>query len=148
MINLWKTFQKYLFEYLKDIESDCVLFKYECCSAVGDHLSFPEKENTLKLIDIIMKRGSYFMFSDFSVKSLLIDWDENILGKNPFRQIGSNNKYFDLKFDPETLKNCDSAQLKTVGNLSETGKLKIHVMGGTSSSLEWINKKLTKKNTN
>ena len=67
-----------IFEYLKDIEPDCVLFNYECCSAVGDQLSFPEKENTLKLIDIIMKRGSYFMFSDFSVKSLLVDWDENI----------------------------------------------------------------------
>jgi hypothetical protein len=120
-----------IFEYLKDIEPDCVLFNYECCSACGDFMSFSKKENTLKLIDIVMKRGSYFMFSDFSVKSLLLDWDENILGKNPFLQIGSNSSHFDLKFDKETLQNCDSAQLKTVGNLSENGSLSIHVMGGT-----------------
>lgn len=120
-----------IFDYLTNIEPECVLFNYECCGGVGDLMSFPEKSETLKLIDFSIKKGFYFMFSDFSLKTLLFDWDENILGKNPFKEFGENNKFYEMKFDPETLKNSDSEQLKTVGNLCPKGELTIKVMGGT-----------------
>lgn len=36
-----------------------------------------------------------------------------------------------MKFDPETLKESPSAQLQSVGDLSEGGKCNVHCLGGT-----------------
>jgi len=119
-----------IFDYIEQLEPECVLFNYECCSKCGDFKFLLEKE-TRKLISIVLKRKSNFMFSDFSVKSLLKTWDESLFGKNPFKKIGDCNKSLNLKFDPETLKKCDSPQLQLVGTLCENGNCKINVMNNT-----------------
>jgi hypothetical protein len=119
-----------IFGYLEEIEPDCVLFNYECCSNCGD-FCFLKSESTNELIDCVINRKSNFMFSDFAVKSLLFNWDEKLFGKNPFKKIAECSTNFSLKFDPEILKNCGSEQLKIVGNLCENGSCNIHVMGGT-----------------
>ena len=119
-----------IFDYLEQIEPECVMFNYECCSGCGD-FNFLLSQETNELIDLVMKKKMIFMFSDFSVKSLLETWDENLFGKNPFRKIGSCSSEFKLNFDPETLKKCESPQLQIVGTLCESGECCINVMGGT-----------------
>ncbi len=119
-----------IFDYIDQIEPECVLFNYECCSNCGE-FKFLREEETNTLIDIVIQRKSNFMFSDFSVKSLLRNWDQSLFGKNPFKEIGSCSSYFKLKFDAETLKKCDSPQLQIVGTLCEDGKCKISVMSHT-----------------
>jgi hypothetical protein len=37
---------------------------------------------------MIIKRGYMAMFSDFSLKALIKQWDSNILGPNPFVKVG------------------------------------------------------------
>jgi len=71
------------------------------------------------------------MFSDFALKALIGDWEEARLGPNPFLNVGSFSDSFDLKFSPEELKACPSAQLQKVGALCENGKAHVHAMSGT-----------------
>ena len=71
------------------------------------------------------------MFSDFAVKSLLMNWNEDLFGKNPFIKIGEMSKKFILNFEPETLINCQSPQIQLVGKLCENGSCEIHLMSGT-----------------
>jgi len=43
------------------------------------------------------------MCSDFSLKALIAQWNEEILGPNPFIRTGEFHQGFTLKFDPEVL---------------------------------------------
>jgi len=72
------------------------------------------------------------MCSDFSLKALIKDWDETILGANPFVQVGTFSSSLTLRFDSSKLKQCeDSAQLQVLGDLCENGKAEIHALSGT-----------------
>jgi len=119
-----------IFDYIEQLEPESILFNYECCSNCGD-FNFLLEAETNELIDIVLKRKSNFMFSDFSVKSLLSNWDENLFGKNPFLKFAECSSHFNLKFDSEVLKKCNSPQLQIVGTLCENGECKIKVMPGT-----------------
>lgn len=57
------------------------------------------------------------MFSDFSLKCLIQNWDEKYLGPNPFLmdKKGYNDKIVTLNFNPESLKKSPSAQLQLLG---------------------------------
>ena len=44
------------------------------------------------------------MFSDFSLKTLIKNWDEKYLGPNPFIRDGDTNFPFQISFNPNTLK--------------------------------------------
>jgi hypothetical protein len=39
------------------------------------------------------------MFSDFSLKALIRNWDKRILGPNPFIKIGETGSDIRIKFD-------------------------------------------------
>lgn len=67
------------------------------------------------------------MFSDFSLKALIADWKEPLLGPNPFKNVGGFSGKFELRFDCETLKNCPSAQLVTVAGLCSEGVAQVGV---------------------
>ena len=41
------------------------------------------------------------MFSDFSLKALIHEWNEEYLGPNPFVKIGDVSETVELHFDPE-----------------------------------------------
>lgn len=57
------------------------------------------------------------MFSDFSLKALINDWNSTILGTNPFLRTGTTSGQCSLKFKPSKLKECPSSQLQLVGDL-------------------------------
>jgi hypothetical protein len=72
------------------------------------------------------------MFSDFSLKALINDWNEQKLGPNPFIQIGEFGNSFRLNFAPEKLVLSPSAQLQKVGELCRAnGTATVGAMGGT-----------------
>lgn len=58
------------------------------------------------------------MFSDFSLKALINTWKPEILGPNPFVNIGETSEPFTLKFRAEDLKDCPSSQLQIVGEMA------------------------------
>jgi hypothetical protein len=60
------------------------------------------------------------MFSDFSLKALINEWDGRVLGPNPFKKVGETSTTIRMKFDREKLLNCPSTQLQTVARLSES----------------------------
>ena len=71
------------------------------------------------------------MFSDFSLKALINDWDQTILGKNPFKRTGEITGTTTLKFRPSVLKECPSSQLQLLGDLTEGGKCSINCASNT-----------------
>ena len=71
------------------------------------------------------------MFSDFSLKALINDWDPAVLGKNPFKRTGQTSGHAKLKFVPGVLKESPSTQLQLVGDLVESGEVNIHCAGNT-----------------
>jgi hypothetical protein len=93
--------------------------------------SFPDKQSTNDCLREFIKRGYYIMFADFSLKALINEWNEEILGPNPLVNIGCNNSKMMLEFDPEQLKNCESVQLQSVGKICPKGELKLSCMSET-----------------
>ena len=61
------------------------------------------------------------MFSDFSLKSLINQWDQSYLGPNPFKKINSAEGNIQLSFNNDELKESPSAQLQIVGEMAEEG---------------------------
>jgi hypothetical protein len=68
---------------------------------------------------MILDKGYMAMFSDFSLKSLIAQWDEHLLGLNPFKHNGGASGGTELRFDPVKLINSPSAQLQIIGDLAE-----------------------------
>merc|ERR1712057_75080 len=73
------------------------------------------------------------MCSDFSLKSLICEWNEELLGPNPFMQVGECSDQFALEFDPKELQNEEvPQQLQVVGELcADQGKAVVSAMGDT-----------------
>lgn len=71
------------------------------------------------------------MFSDFSLKALISQWDAKKLGPNPFKKLTETSSPFELSFDNNRLRDCPSAQLQLVGEMAESGKCNVGAMGGT-----------------
>lgn len=83
-------------------------------------------------LKIATDRGHMCMFSDFSLKALINNWNENCaLGPNPFVQTKEFTGNFEIRFNPGDLKECPSAQLQTVGDMAEGGKCNVLAAGGT-----------------
>jgi hypothetical protein len=60
------------------------------------------------------------MFSDFSLKALVKQWNEKYeLGPNPFVKTGEYSGMFEIRFDCSQLKECPSAQLQIIGDMAE-----------------------------
>lgn len=116
---------------LTQVEGDSVVFNWECCSGCGDEGFHGGGLVTLELIEKVISRGSMVMASDFSLKALIKDWQVDLLGPNPFIKIGEFDSKFTLKFDPEMLNQCPSAQLQKVGELCAEGSAESHALGGT-----------------
>lgn len=118
---------------LNTVPTDSVVFNWECCSSCSDRGfgSTDSHQGNLELIEKVISRGSMVMVSDFSLKALIADWQVDLLGPNPFVRIGEFSNSFTLHFQPEVLKECDSAQLQKVGELCGEGKAESHAMGNT-----------------
>lgn len=82
-------------------------------------------------MDIIIKRGFFAMFSDFSLKALIKEWDKDVLGVNPFVQVGETSTPIQLRFNKNQLLRSSSTQLQAAAELSEDNLITVNVMGGT-----------------
>jgi hypothetical protein len=132
--------QQNLTHLIRDVQAvqpDSVVFNYECCDGcTGEH--FPNSAIVLDLVKRLLDRGHMVMFSDFSLKALIKDWKEDLLGPNPFVKVTEFSNKFVLRFDPSVLSRCPSAQLQKLGELASNGKTELHAMPGTIAfSVRW-----------
>ena len=115
-------------------DNDSVVFNYECCSGCCDsHFCLNNEfgngetigigkqklsnQKTLEHIRFFIDQGYMVMCSDFSLKALIKNWDDEILGANPFVKTGGRFGSVKIRFNPLTLQDCPSAQLAKVGEL-------------------------------
>lgn len=119
-----------LVKEIQELDVDCTVFNWECCSNyIGE--SFRNNEMMWKFIGFMLERGHMLMFSDFSLKALIEQWNAEVLGPNPFLKVQEYTGNVVLKFNPETLKKSPSAQLQLVGTLSDGGMCNVNAAGGT-----------------
>ena len=118
-------------EHVNSLDPDCVVFNWECSSSY-DSQTFPEgRDHVFKFLKMILDRKHMAMFSDFSLKALINEWNPDMLGPNPFKNIGETNEPFELHFKPEELEKSPSAQLQIVGEMAEGGKCNVDCMPST-----------------
>lgn len=87
---------------------------------------------TCAFLQLFLNRQHMVMFADFSLKGLIAKWDRSLLGPNPFRKEGPEIcGQFELRFDPETLRQSPSSQLATVAELCDKGQATVHAQPGT-----------------
>ncbi|KRX04803.1 hypothetical protein PPERSA_06437 [Pseudocohnilembus persalinus] len=130
--NQLKDEEKIFFDEFFTIDPEDLVVNFECCSGCSQN-SFGISDFTTKLkaIKLLLDKGYFLMFSDFSLIALIKFWDENLLGPNPFKQIGTTSSQFKLLFEKQKLIDSPSAQLEKVGDLSQDDFLYCHAMGGT-----------------
>lgn len=123
---------------ISQVDPDSVVFNYECCSACSESgITAPHYEEhgrgpiIIPLLATLLQHQHIVMFGDFSLKGLIHDWDEGLLGPNPFINCGSTSTPMKLKFNPFHLTECVNAQLQNVGRMCESGEAIVNVMGGT-----------------
>jgi len=85
----------------------------------------------MQFLKMILDAGHMAMFSDFSLKALIAQWDSHLLGSNPFVKTGETSGVVSLRFKPAVLKECPSAQLQIIGDMVEGGRCNMHTLGGT-----------------
>lgn len=124
-----------IMDCISRVDPDSVVFNFECCGSCSEHGfghgQLNPKATILPLVSILLSHRHVVMFGDFSLKALIHDWDEELLGPNPFMNCGTTSTAMALNFKPEELINCCNAQLQNVGKMCETGHAIVNVMGGT-----------------
>lgn len=115
------------------VDPDSVVFNWECCCGCSDH-GFDNKVTPMPLFSYLLHKRSFMvMCSDFSLKALIHEWDDEILGVNPLKKVGEFSSRMVLRFDPKKLQGCeDSTQLQMLGELcKDSGEASVHALGGT-----------------
>ena len=128
---------------VNDLEPECVVVNFECCSNCSDsgfsqpcahtHHSSRGHDLSIDFIGQCIAKGNFVMVSDFSLKALMAKWTGNhaVLGRNPFKKLGTFDRGFELRFDREVLQDCPSAQLKVLAEMSTKGNALVHAMSST-----------------
>eukprot|EP00930_Biecheleria_cincta_P080965 TRINITY_DN694_c0_g1_i2.p1 TRINITY_DN694_c0_g1~~TRINITY_DN694_c0_g1_i2.p1 ORF type:complete len:624 (-),score=91.78 TRINITY_DN694_c0_g1_i2:199-2070(-) len=134
--NLYRNLRRLVAD-VTEVQPDSVVFNWECCSGCcGEH--FQNGAVVMNLVKHLLDRGHMVMFSDFSLKALIKEWRDDLLGLNPFIKVSEFGGTFQLRFDPAMLQGCPSAQLQKLGELASDGKAHLHAMGGTIAfSVDW-----------
>ena len=120
---------KELLDDISQVEPHSVAINFECCSKLVH--KFPNTQKTNELIKYFLDRSFMLMFSDFSVKSLIRNWDEGLFGSNPFVITGDCADSMNLHFKKEDLINSPSSQLQMLGELSISEDVQLHLLPGT-----------------
>jgi hypothetical protein len=113
-----------------------VVFNFECCSDAGSH-GFTRRQccdlrgSIMQTVKQALDRGFMVIFGDFSLKALIKDWDQSLLGPLPFKQVGEVSGTVRLHFNREDLIECPSSQLQCVGQLCGDNFAGVHAVGGT-----------------
>jgi hypothetical protein len=122
---------------IEAVQPDSVVFNWECCSGcTSEH--FHDGLIVMDLVKGLLDRGHMVLFSDFTLKALIQDWREDLLGPNAFVKVAEFQNKFQLRFDPATLRGCPSAQLQKLGELARDGEAELHAMSNTIAfSVRW-----------
>jgi hypothetical protein len=64
-----------LLRNMKEVHPDCVVFNWECSSSYGDESFSEGVETVFAFLRTIIDAGHMAMFSDFSLKALIKNWD-------------------------------------------------------------------------
>jgi len=123
---------------LKEVQNQKgeIVFDWACCDGYGDGTFDQENEFTLKFVRQAMSRGLVCVFSDFSAKALLTQWDPVLLGGECPLELASEcvEGYLTLEFDPHLLRECPFQQLRRLGELSDlTKSANVEVFGMDST---------------
>lgn len=59
----------------------------ECSSGYSGQKFTEGRTLVMEFLQYILGKGYMAMFSDFSLKALIAEWDSNILGPNPFVKV-------------------------------------------------------------
>lgn len=73
--------------YIKQVDPDCVVFNWECSSGYSSQAFGEGSSNVFGLAKMMVDRGHMVMFSDFSLKALIAQWDQKLMGPNPFVKV-------------------------------------------------------------
>ena len=117
-----------------DVGPEAVCFNFECCSGYSTSFEGMKKIHMELTAFLVKEFGCLVMFSDFSLKALIRDWDATLLGPNPFVNVAEFSGNLVIHFDCNTLKESPSTQLAVVGNLSDKGDGQGSVLVSTMSS--------------
>lgn len=118
---------------VQQVEADSVTLNWECCAGCSESGFSPSQVDAIRLMGLALKRGHTVMCSDFSLKALIHNWSEAVLGPNPFVQLGTCDQSFQLDFVPSELMSEEvPQQLQVVGELCrEQGKAIVAALGAT-----------------
>jgi len=112
---------------IEAVDPTSVVFQWDCCALCAggccDERGY-NAEELGRLVHLILMRGHMATFSDYSLRVLLRDWQEQYLGGNPFVDLGefSDTGLVSLFFDPRQLSDCPSVQLRRVGKVCVKGR--------------------------
>ncbi|KAL6059854.1 hypothetical protein QOT17_013888 [Balamuthia mandrillaris] len=122
-----------ILEDVKAVEPDAVVMNFECSGGCNEQGFCSLDKEVFAFTKAMLDRKHMVMFSDFSLKGLIGQWSnfEDLLGPKPVLQIDTFSNSCELRFQPSTLLECPSEQLKKVGELCEEGLAVVHAMGGT-----------------
>jgi len=127
-----------IYNYIETLKAEDIAFYFECCGGCSVVCSKSYntdysigKDNVKLIAHLVRKKNIMVMCADFSLKGLIKDWDDKLLGPNPFTKIGETSSKFTLNFDINTLKECKSTQMQSLGKLVETGTVDVRAMSGT-----------------
>ena len=124
---------------LSEVNPDSVLFNFECDSVcIGNGSHFTDKKTVNEFIKHSLDMGYMVMFSCYSSASLINDWDEKIIGNNPFLHCGNCAGQMALVFEKEPLANCESKQLQMVAELSQTNRITVDASGAPIIGINYI----------
>lgn len=76
-----------MIKHIKSLDPDCVVFNWECSSGYSSQSFNEGSKNVLTFAKAMIDRGHMVMFSDFSLKALIAQWDQKTLGPNPFVKV-------------------------------------------------------------
>lgn len=129
----------------QEVSKQCILFNFECsplfkCKVSGK-FGLVSKDSTLNLLKyLIDELKCHIMFSDYSLKALINDWDTEILGLKPLKEIGKvgelgktpKEKYEkEIFLMTDNIEKSESSQIKVVRLLSKTDKILMNCLRNT-----------------
>jgi hypothetical protein len=122
-----------MLECRSQVDPDSFVVNFECCSGCscsGFEMAGDPK-SVRNLLTWIIKEKHVAMFADFSLKSIISDWSENVLGPNPFVNVGDTHTPLNIKFESEKLLESPNTQLQNLGRMCTQGRALISVMPQT-----------------
>jgi hypothetical protein len=123
---------------LSKVKQQNVMIYFECCSYLStNEYHFPEK--CIKLIEyFVMNQKNLVLCADFSLKTLINDWDTEVFGRNPMIKYENiEEQKLEIEFEKNKFANSGLKQLEIMSELVDKneskGKMILNVLNETIS---------------